>query len=141
MRFDELPHTLGLLVRHEPEVDRRRRFRWNRVGRKLAHRGLRNVILFEQDAATLVLPDASVDVIVSNLGINNFDDPPAVLRACFRLARPGATLLLTSNLVGHMAEFYDVYRATLIELGQHDRLPALDAHIQHRLPWNRSPAC
>src|SRR5439155_10255310 len=27
---------------------------------------------------------------------------------------------------------YDVYRATLIELGQIDRLAALDAHISHR---------
>jgi hypothetical protein len=31
-----------------------------------------------------------------------------------------------------MSEFYDVYRATLIELGQIDRLAALDAHISHR---------
>jgi arsenite methyltransferase len=86
----------------------------------------------EQDAATLDLPDASVDVIVSNLGINNFADPGAVLQTCFRVARPGSTLLLTTNLVGHMAEFYDVYRAVLIELGLLDRLATLDAHINHR---------
>ena len=43
--------------------------------RKISQRHLENIILFEQDAATLELPDATVDVIVSNLGINNFDDP------------------------------------------------------------------
>ena len=103
-----------------------------RLRRKLAHLGLGNVLLLEQDAATLGLPDASVDVIVSNLGINNFADPPGVLQTCFRVARPGAVLLLTTNLVGHMGEFYDVYRAVLIEMGQRHRLAALEAHVNHR---------
>lgn len=104
----------------------------DRLRRKVAQRHLENVTLFEQDAATLELPDASVDVIVSNLGINNFDDPGRVLSSCFRLARPGATLLLTTNLVGHMAEFYEVFRTVLIALGREDRLPALEAHVRHR---------
>jgi ubiquinone/menaquinone biosynthesis C-methylase UbiE len=103
-----------------------------RLRRKISQRCLENVVLFEQDAATLELPAASVDVVISNLGINNFDDPARVLSMCFRVARPGATLVLTTNLVGHMAEFYEVYRAVLIELGQSDRLAALEAHINHR---------
>ena len=32
------------------------------------------------------LADASIDLVVSNLGINNFDDPDAVLRNCCGLA-------------------------------------------------------
>lgn len=103
-----------------------------RLRRKIAQRGLRNIRLLEQDAATIELPDASVDVIVSNLGVNNFDDPARVVRRCARWARRGAQLLLTTNLVGHMAEFYEVYRAVLVETGQADRLPLLDAHVAHR---------
>jgi SAM-dependent methyltransferase len=78
------------------------------------------------------LPDASVDLIVSNLGINNFDNPEAALRSCFRIAKPGARLLLTTNLVGHWREFYDAYRSVLVEMGFADRLAALEAHINHR---------
>jgi arsenite methyltransferase len=78
------------------------------------------------------LPEGSVDLIVSNLGINNFEDPAAVLRACFRVSRPGAQLLLTTNPAGHMVEFYNVYRSVLIELGQEDRLSLLETHIAHR---------
>lgn len=103
-----------------------------RLQRKIEQRQLSNILLLEQDAATLDLPDGSVDVIVSNLGINNFDDPPAVLKSCSRLAKPGATLLLTTNLVGHMHEFYEAYHEVLVEQGQHNRLATLDAHIQHR---------
>jgi precorrin-6B methylase 2 len=103
-----------------------------RLRRKVAYLGLRNLVVREEDAAALDLPDASVDLIVSNLGINNFANAEAVLGTCARVARPGAPLLLTTNLVGHMAELYEVYRATLLELGRSDRLAALDAHIEHR---------
>jgi ubiquinone/menaquinone biosynthesis C-methylase UbiE len=103
-----------------------------RLARKISHVGLENIRLIEQDAALLDLPDGSVDVVVSNLGLNNFENAQEVLRTCFRVSRPGGRLLLTTNLVGHMNEFYDVYRATLIELGRRDRLEALEAHVAHR---------
>ena len=103
-----------------------------RLHRKLDHLGLRNVRILVQEATTIDLPDASVDLIVSNLGINNFDQPEAALRTCFRVAKPGASLFLTTNLVGHMSEFYDAYRSVLLELGFADRLATLDAHINHR---------
>jgi FkbM family methyltransferase len=103
-----------------------------RLRRKVAARGLENVRLLEQEVSTIDLPDASVDVIVSNLGLNNFEDPAAALRVCARVARPGATMLLTTNLSGHMDELYDVYREVLIEAGQGERLAALAAHVEHR---------
>ena len=103
-----------------------------RLRRKIVHLGLDNVEVLEADAASLHLPEGSVDLIVSNLGINNFDNAAAVLRTCFRVAREGARLFLTTNLLGHMAEFYDVFRATLVELGREEDLPALGAHVAHR---------
>jgi ubiquinone/menaquinone biosynthesis C-methylase UbiE len=103
-----------------------------RCRRKVEHLGLRNITLLDQDAATLDLPAESVDAIVSNLGFNNFAEPAAVLHSCYRVARHGATVCLTTNLTGHMREFYDVYKETLVELGQKDRLDVLAAHIEHR---------
>ena len=103
-----------------------------RLTRKLDHLGLQNVRTIVQDVATIDLPDASVDLIVSNLGINNFENAEAAFRTCFRVAKPGANLFLTTNLVGHMAEFYVAYRSVLLELGFADRLAALDDHINRR---------
>jgi len=100
--------------------------------RECRYLGIENVRLIEHDAADLDLPEASIDVVVSNLGINNFANADAVLRTCFRVTKPGGRLLLTANLVGHMQEFYDVYRATLMELELADRLATLDAHMNHR---------
>jgi FkbM family methyltransferase len=103
-----------------------------RLTRKLDHLGIQNVRTVVQDAATIDLPDASVDLIVSNLGINNFENAEVVLQTCFRVAKPGAYLFLTTNLVGHMSEFYEVYRSVLTDLGFTGQLAALDAHINRR---------
>jgi arsenite methyltransferase len=104
----------------------------DRLRRKLDFLGLTNVVLLEQDAAALDMPDESVDLIVSNLGVNNFDNADAVLRECFRVAKPDGRIFMTSNLVGHMAELYDTFRTTLVELGQTESLANLDTHINHR---------
>jgi arsenite methyltransferase len=103
-----------------------------RLRRKLEYLGIKNVSLLEQDAAVIDLPDASVDLVVSNLGINNFANADAVLRTCFRVLKPAGKLFLTTNLVGHMREFYDVYRATLIELELPHCLVKLDTHVRSR---------
>jgi arsenite methyltransferase len=100
--------------------------------RKVALLGLENVVLHEQDAATLDLPDRSVDLIVSNLGVNNFANAADVFATCARVAKSGGRIFLTSNLVGHMAEFYAVFEATLREMGQTAALAALEKHVQHR---------
>jgi ubiquinone/menaquinone biosynthesis C-methylase UbiE len=109
---------------------------WPEAMARLRHKvealGLANVDLQERDAATLDLPDASVDVILSNLGVNNFANAADVLATCARVARPGGRIYLTSNLVGHMAEFYAVFAATLQELGRTEALAALEAHVNHR---------
>jgi len=109
---------------------------WNaaieRLNRKINRFGIRNIRTVAEDIAKIELPHESVDLIVSNLGVNNFDDPAAALRACLRVAKPGARLYLTTNLLGHMSEFYDAYRSVLVELGFSDRLAALDEHLARR---------
>ncbi|HWB14282.1 MAG TPA: methyltransferase domain-containing protein [Pirellulales bacterium] len=104
----------------------------SRLNRKLKRWDIRNVRTVLSDVVAIDLPDSSVDLIVSNLGINNFDRPEAALRSCLRVAKPGADLFLTTNLVGHMAEFYEVYRGVLVELGLHHRIAPLEEHIRHR---------
>lgn len=95
-------------------------------------RGVGNVEFQEGDASSLPFPDAHFDLIVSNLGINNFEKPDAVLRECHRVSRPGSKLALTTNLVGHMKELYEVFEETLAEIGDAEALAALEVHVAHR---------
>jgi arsenite methyltransferase len=104
----------------------------DQLRRKVDRLGLTGVEIVVGDAARTGLPDAGVDVVASNLGINNFDDPDAVLAECRRVLRPGGTVVLSSNLVGHMAELYDEFERVLADSGHRDRLPALAEHVAHR---------
>jgi arsenite methyltransferase len=104
-----------------------------RAQRKIALWEVANVRLVTGDGAAIPFPAATFDLIVSNLGINNFQNPALVLQECARVARVGARLVLTTNLCGHMQEFYEVYAQALRACGRADLLPALEAHVRHRI--------
>lgn len=93
-----------------------------RADEKIAVRGTPNVTLHEGSAAAMPFGDATFDLIVSNCGINNFEDRKAVIRECARVARPGATIALTTNLQGHMKEFYDAFADVLPDDASRARL-------------------
>jgi len=103
-----------------------------RLKRKAAFYGVDNIEPVVAPMEEAGLPDGVADLVVSNLGLNNFADPPATLAACRRVLRPGGELVMSTNLVGHMAELYTVLRTVLERCGHGDRLPALAAHIAHR---------
>ncbi len=91
-----------------------------------------NVQLLEADAEHLPFQEQTFDMIVSNLGINNFADPPAVLAECFRVAKPGAQIVLTTNPIGHMSEFYEVFRQIVSEFQKPAYMERLQIHEAHR---------
>jgi arsenite methyltransferase len=88
--------------------------------------------LVQGDGARLPMPGGTFDLLVINLGLNNFDDPAAVLAECARVLAPGGRLALTTNIAGHMREFYAVFRQVLRDQGLAAQLPALDAQEAHR---------
>ena len=100
---------------------------------KIRNRQTTNVTVHEGSANAMPFADASFDLIVSNLGINNFDDRSGAMRECRRVARPGATIALTTNLQGHMREFYDAF-AKVIDKRDAERLRE---HIEHRATVER----
>ena len=100
-----------------------------RAAEKIAARATPNVTLHEGSASSLPFAPKTFDLIVSNLGINNFDDRDAVMRECRRVARDGAAIALTTNLQGHMQEFYDVFDSVL---NDDESRRALREHIEHR---------
>ena len=78
----------------------------------------------------LALEEGFFDLIVSNLGVNNFPRPDAVLAKCRRVLASGGALALTTNFEGHMREFYDVFDSTLSEMSLEGERGRLAEHIQ-----------
>jgi ubiquinone/menaquinone biosynthesis C-methylase UbiE len=99
---------------------------------KLELHGLTNVDIVETDVASMPFPNAQFDLVVCNIGINNFPDPRAAFRECRRVAKPGARLVLTSNARGHFAALYAVLDAILSESGLQPAGDALRREEEHR---------
>lgn len=91
-----------------------------------------NLRILNTDAEKINLSNDSVDLIVSNLGINNFENPKEVIRECRRILKSNSSLFLSSNLVGTFQAFYNVFEKVLVELGDKEVLEKLHQHIQYR---------
>ena len=105
------------------------------LGRALAKQrtwGVTNARLVSGDGAAMPFAGEAFDLIVSNLGLNNFADAAAAMRECARVLRPGGTVALTTNLRGHMREFYAAFESTLTAAGLATAIAALQTHVDHR---------
>jgi ubiquinone/menaquinone biosynthesis C-methylase UbiE len=80
-------------------------------------------------AAPLPLPDASADVVVSNLAAAAFADPARAVREIARVLAPGGQAIVTTPLRGSWSEFLDIYRDVLLENGTPDSLTALEQYV------------
>ncbi len=99
---------------------------------KLELHGLTNVDLVEADVASMPFPDAHFDLVVSNIGINNFPDETAALRECRRVAKTGARLIHTTNVQGHFGALYAMLDAILSKHGLESARDALRREEEHR---------
>ncbi len=92
--------------------------------------GITNVQLITGCAEELPLPDGSMELIVSNNGINNVQDLERALSECARVCRTGAQFLATMNLDTTMLEFYDILQNVLDKRGLVDAIQAMKSHIR-----------
>lgn len=99
--------------------------------RKIAFHGIYNAAVVRADAGRLPCSDRSVDLVVSNLGLNNFESPGDVLRECHRVTRDNGRLVLTTNTVGTMASIYELSGAALDGTAP-DAAQRLRAEAAHR---------
>ena len=71
-----------------------------RIKSKIKIYGLKNVSVVQGDAADMPFEDDYFDLVVSNLGINNFKDFDKVLNELYRVTKPGGQLAFTTNPPG-----------------------------------------
>ncbi|MEO5988549.1 MAG: methyltransferase domain-containing protein, partial [Candidatus Eisenbacteria bacterium] len=91
-----------------------------------------NTSLLFGNGARLPFRAATFNLVVSNLGVNNFAEPDVAFSECRRVLRPQGTLALSTNLAGHFDEFYATFEEVLTRLGDHSALARLHAHVGHR---------
>jgi arsenite methyltransferase len=100
-----------------------------RTEEKLKHYGIANVKIIHGVAENIPLDDGSVDLIVSNNGINNVSDLGRVLSECSRIMRFKGQFVLSVNLDTTMTEFYSVMEEVLSELDMKREIIKIKEHI------------
>jgi ubiquinone/menaquinone biosynthesis C-methylase UbiE len=103
-----------------------------RTQTKIKFLGLTNIELLEGVAENILLPDDSIDLIVSNNGINNVQNLDNVMNECKRVAKKSAQFVATVNLDGTMIEFYNELEKILIEEGLNENVIKLKKHIYEK---------
>ncbi|HAA25764.1 MAG TPA: hypothetical protein DCE11_06575 [Ruminiclostridium sp.] len=100
-----------------------------RLKKKIEAYGLKNVSVVQGNAADMPFENNYFDLVVSNLGINNFKDFDKVLNELYRVTKPGGGLAFTTNPPGTMNEFYEIFETVLLKLNLHDELNRLRSHV------------
>jgi len=104
----------------------------NRAREKINNYGVKHVEVIDGTAENLPFAAESIDLVVSNLGINNFTNPSQVLKQCYRVLKPDGTIAITTNLDGHWREFYRLFEETLLHSGRPELVQKLKEHEAHR---------
>ncbi|MBS1517850.1 MAG: methyltransferase domain-containing protein [Bacteroidetes bacterium] len=104
----------------------------DRAEMKLKNYGIKNTEVVEGSAENIPFESGSTDLITSNLGINNFENPDKAFAECYRVLSQGGKLVLTTNLNGHWKEFYMIFEKTLHKLNRHDIAEKLTSQQEHR---------
>ncbi len=77
---------------------------------------IQNVRVLEQDAETIPLTDGSIDLVCSNLGINNFSNRSLVINEIYRVLKPSGSLCITTNPIGTFEELEEIFKRVLDEM-------------------------
>lgn len=105
-----------------------------RTMRKLEAYEINNVKLIEGVAENIPLENNSIDLIVSNNGINNVNDIGKVIAECSRVVKSGGQFVMTMNTSKSMFEFYDALKFILQQLSLDKAIEAINKHIAHKRP-------
>jgi arsenite methyltransferase len=106
------------------------------INQKIEAKEIKNAKIVKGFAEQLPFEDNYFDLIVSNNGINNVPDQEKVLSECFRVAKPGAQMVVTVNLPGTMIEFYEVFEKVLQNHEMQEEIRKMKDHIfEKRKPF------
>jgi arsenite methyltransferase len=103
-----------------------------RANKKIEYYRITNIKIFEGVAESIPLGNNTVDLIVSNNGINNVSDIDQVISECSRIIKPGGQFVQTMNLDKSMFEFYGQLEKVLYELNMNKEIDLMYKHIYRK---------
>jgi ubiquinone/menaquinone biosynthesis C-methylase UbiE len=103
-----------------------------RAKKKIDYYHITNIKIFEGVAESIPLRNNSVDLIVSNNGINNVSDINQVIKECSRIIKKSGQFIQTMNLDNSMFEFYRQLENILSEMNMRKEISLMRNHIYEK---------
>ena len=103
-----------------------------RVRTKMEVLELTNIEIITASASEIKIGDNQVDLVTSNLGINNFGEREKVYQEVERILKKGGRLSITTNPVGTFEELFDLFDIIFKEMKLEKELKILAEYIQDR---------
>ncbi len=104
----------------------------NRAKKKIEFYNIKNIEIIQGVAEEIPLAENTIDLIVSNNGLNNVEDLDKSLSECARIIKNGGQFIQTMNLKDTMIEFYSVMEKVLKELKLDKSLIAMHKQIYEK---------
>lgn len=104
----------------------------NRAKHKIKTLGLTNIEILERSATNIEIEANSIDLVTSNLGINNFEDRITVYSEIYRILNKDGSLCITTNPIGTFQELFDIIINTCKTMGLTNEHEAFENYINNR---------
>ncbi len=104
----------------------------NKVRYKIDILGLENIEILKENASAIRIDDNQIDLVTSNLGVNNFEDKGEVYKEIRRILKRGGRLCITTNPIGTFAELFELFNSILITMKLDKELNSFRNYIDHR---------
>lgn len=103
-----------------------------RVKHKISTLEITNIEIIEGNASKIRIEDKQIDLVTSNLGVNNFEQKKAVYREINRILKKGGRLSITTNPMGTFRELFELFELVLKEMELKEGLKKLNESIKNR---------
>ena len=104
----------------------------DRTKEKITTLGLNNIKILENSAASIAIRDNSIDLVSSNLGINNFEEKQLVYSEIHRILNSDGRLCITTNPIGTFEELFRILMSTCKTMGLETAHQALKHYVNNR---------
>lgn len=103
-----------------------------RARKKIDVFGLENVEIFEESAEKIPLDNESIDILCSNLGVNNFNNKGEILLECYRVLKLNGSFCICTNPIGTFGSLFDLFEQSIQELELAEALETFQQYLEHR---------
>jgi len=104
----------------------------NRTKRKIELLEIRNIEILQKSASEIKIQNETIDLVTSNLGVNNFEERDKVYSEIHRILKKDGILSITTNPAGTFEQLFEQFQLVLEELKLEDGMSKLKTYIDRR---------